>query len=98
MTEILKVHFDGRFLVPDEPVDLPVGCSLVVQVVRARADEPGRKPLAKLAEPARSLPADPGAPREPMLYDLLILGPNVGEDADFERRRHPPRELPEWGT
>jgi hypothetical protein len=24
-----------------------------------------------------------------MLYDLLILGPNVGDDTDFERRRHP---------
>jgi hypothetical protein len=33
-------------------------------------------------------------PQEPMLYDLLILGPNVGEDSDFERPRHPGRELP----
>lgn len=44
-------------------------------------------------------PAEAGAPpREPMLYDLLIQGPNVGEDADFERPRHPGRELPEWDT
>jgi hypothetical protein len=45
-----------------------------------------------------SAPADHGvsAPQEPMLYDLLILGPNVGDDTDFERRRHPRRELPEW--
>jgi len=38
------------------------------------------------------------APREPMLYDLLMLGPDVGEDSDFERKRHPPREQPEWDT
>ena len=36
--------------------------------------------------------------RVPMLYDLLSLGPDVGEDADFERRRQPPREQPEWDT
>jgi hypothetical protein len=38
------------------------------------------------------------APPEPTLYDLLLLGPNVGEDADFERPRHAGRELPEWDT
>jgi len=44
-------------------------------------------------------PAETAAPSsEPMLYDLLVLGPNVGEDADFERSRHPGRELPEWDT
>lgn len=35
---------------------------------------------------------------EPTLYDLLILGPNVGDDADFERPRDPGREQPEWDT
>jgi hypothetical protein len=42
-------------------------------------------------EHARDVTAPPTgqAPegREPMLYDLLILGPNVGDDADFERPR-----------
>jgi hypothetical protein len=33
-----------------------------------------------------------------MASELLLLGPNVGEDADFERPRHPARELPEWDT
>jgi hypothetical protein len=58
------------------------------------------------AESVRDLSApDPAAgaasaQREPMLYDFLILGPgpDVGEDADFERKRHPPREQPEWDT
>ena len=31
----LRAHFDGRVLVPDEPVDLPLGRSLEVQVREA---------------------------------------------------------------
>jgi hypothetical protein len=71
----------------------------------ARGDvEPGeaRTIVEPVLPPEGEAPATPTpgteAPREPMLYDLLILGPNVGEDSDFERRRHPPRELPEWDT
>lgn len=41
---------------------------------------------------------EPAASREATLYDLLILGPNVGEDSDFERPRHPAREIPVWDT
>jgi hypothetical protein len=48
--------------------------------------------------PAASAPAGVEMPREPTVYDFLILGPDVGEDSDFERRRHPPREQPEWDT
>lgn len=32
MTKTLLVQFDGHVLVPQEPVDLPVGCTLEVQV------------------------------------------------------------------
>lgn len=32
------------------------------------------------------------------LYDLLMQGPNVGDDADFERPVDYGRELPEWNT
>ena len=28
----LHAHFDGRVLIPDEPVDLPRGCTLEVEV------------------------------------------------------------------
>ena len=28
----LHAHFDGRVLIPDEPVDLPQGCTLEVHV------------------------------------------------------------------
>jgi uncharacterized protein (DUF433 family) len=54
-----------------------------------RAPTPEPLPTARAAPPAVALP-------EPTVYDFLLLGPNVGEDADFERRRSPRRELPEW--
>jgi uncharacterized protein (DUF433 family) len=41
---------------------------------------------------------DPPAPAEPTIYDFIVLGPDVGEDADFERPRRPDRELPAWDT
>lgn len=44
-----------------------------------------------------TMPAPPceaaTATGEPMLYDLLISGPNVGEDADFERPHQPVRAV-----
>ena len=42
---ILRAHFDGRVLVPDEPVDLPQGRTLEIQV---REVEPGTHPLTGL--------------------------------------------------
>ena len=32
MTVTIKAHFDGKVIVPDEPVDLPVGRPLEIQV------------------------------------------------------------------
>lgn len=60
MTSILRVHFDGRVLVPEEPVDLPVGQVLEVQVTRP-LPRPGGS-LSGLAELARGFPADPDSP------------------------------------
>ncbi len=43
--------------------------------------------------------AAPAAPeKEGTLYELLMQGPNVGNDADFERPAEHGRELPEWNT
>ena len=47
---------------------------------------------------ASSPPSSGGVDQGLMASELLLLGPNVGEDADFERPRHPARELPEWDT
>jgi hypothetical protein len=51
MTTTLRVHFDGRVLVPEEPVDLPIGESVEIRVGRAiseRVGQPGT-PSAVLA-------------------------------------------------
>jgi hypothetical protein len=55
MTTKLRAHFDGKVLVPDEPVDLPVGQALEVEVA---ASIPS--PLADLASLVESLPTNPG--------------------------------------
>jgi hypothetical protein len=60
---VLKAHFDGKVLVPDEPVDLPRDCALEVHVsvVRREVVAPGR-PLAQLAQIAQELPDNPDWP------------------------------------
>jgi hypothetical protein len=47
---------------------------------------------------ATSVSQTEGADQGPMASELLLLGPDVGEDADFERPRHPGRELPKRDT
>jgi hypothetical protein len=71
----LKVHFDGKVLVPDEPVDLPVNCTLQVQVDPVQRPAKAEKPLLKLAELARRFPvthgpADGAAQHDHYLYGL----------------------------
>jgi len=43
MTTILKAHFDGKVIVPDEPVQLPTGTPLTVAISSATDDEDRRK-------------------------------------------------------
>jgi hypothetical protein len=70
---ILKAHFDGKVLVPDEPVDLPVNCALEVHVraqsaprerVPASMDSVNGRPLMKLAKLLEGLPDNPETPRD----------------------------------
>lgn len=42
----LKAHFDGKVIVPDEPVKLPKGRSLVVTVQVAKSSKKKRKQSA----------------------------------------------------
>ena len=60
---MLRARFDGRVLVPTEPVDLPRDQLLNVQ------SEPVTKPtsalpVAKLVEIAQSFSANPGTPTD----------------------------------
>jgi hypothetical protein len=72
----IKCHFDGRVLVPDEPVDLPVGVSMSVEVraTGVAIDEPPEGPI-RLGE----------------LRDSGILGgwehrDDIGNSVEFARR------------
>jgi hypothetical protein len=40
----IKAHFDGKVLVPDEPVELPKGTPLVVHVEVPKPKKPKRHP------------------------------------------------------
>jgi len=40
MTEVLRAHFDGSVIVPDEPVDLPVNEPLAIQLLPLTGDSP----------------------------------------------------------
>lgn len=66
---VLKAHFDGKVLVPDEPVNLPVDCALEVRVQRASAKKqvsvaPDERPLMKLVKALEELPANPDWPSD----------------------------------
>ncbi|MDP6111974.1 MAG: hypothetical protein QGG53_08900 [Planctomycetota bacterium] len=56
MKESLKAHYDGTVLVPDEPVNLPVGTPLRIQVEVA---ESGTSPFKDLLEFEADLPDAP---------------------------------------
>jgi hypothetical protein len=61
---VLRAHFDGRVIVPDEPMDLPEGSILEVQINSVRRPAPKRAPLAELAEMIDKLPAPEGTPTD----------------------------------
>ena len=68
---VLKAHFDGKVLVPDEPVDLPVNCALEVHVQPVCATEPpsspapnAERPLPRLVEILKQYPANPDWPKD----------------------------------
>jgi len=79
----LKAHFDGKVLVPDEPVDLPVDRDLEIQVnllettpAEQTKSEPRAKPLEELAHaleqaaPNPEWPPDGAAQHDHYLYGL----------------------------
>jgi hypothetical protein len=61
----LKVYFDGRVFVPDEPVDLPLNRPLELSVVSINKPPGAVASLNKLAELAQKYPI-----RSSMLADL----------------------------
>ena len=65
---VLKAHYDGRVLVPDEPVDLPMDCALELHVQPVKSAKPpvtlapGERPLMKLVKALEALPDNPDWP------------------------------------
>lgn len=62
MTTLL-VHFDGQFLVPAEPVNLPQGRMLRVRI-EEQVEEEAATPLLALYEAFKDLPDEPNAPAD----------------------------------
>jgi hypothetical protein len=60
----LRAHFDGKVLVPEEPVDLPMDCALEVQVQPVGILSPEDKPLLTLARLLEQLPDNPDWPAD----------------------------------
>jgi hypothetical protein len=69
MTHSIAAHYDGQFIVPDEPVQLPVGQQLrvLVQVVTPSAPR-----FAELLDFARDLPDAP--PDLSVQHDHYLYG------------------------
>jgi hypothetical protein len=60
MSRTIKAHFDGKVFVPDEPVDVPAGESVTLEVHQVPPAQRGT--LADIAEWAETLPIDPNSP------------------------------------
>ncbi len=60
MTIAIKGHFDGKVIVPDEPVDLPIGEPLEIEV---RPSGNGERPTAPLSIEERLRRVDAAAGR-----------------------------------
>lgn len=56
MTQTISAHFDGKAIIPDEPVQLPVGQLLRVHV---EVPEASNSPFADLLQFAADLPDAP---------------------------------------
>lgn len=70
----LTAHFDGKVLIPDEPVKLPVNCALKVQVEPVRETSPADKPLQRLVELARRFPVTDGPADGAAQHDHYLYG------------------------
>lgn len=68
----LIARFDGKVLIPDEPVDLPQGCALRIQVEAIPFSDP--QPLRRLADLAGRVPAQDGLSDGAAEHDHYLYG------------------------
>ena len=71
---VLTAHFDGKVLIPDKPVRLPVNCALKVQVEPMRETPAKGKPLQPLVELAKRFPIADGPKDGAAQHDHYLYG------------------------
>ena len=71
---VLKAHFDGKVLVPDEPVNLPTDCVLEVRVEPVREIPSSADSLQRLVEIAKRFPVTDGPADGAAQHDHYLYG------------------------
>ncbi len=68
MEKKLDAHFDGKVIIPDGPVNLPIGRRLRVRVELADAETPRFAELLDFATDLEGAPTDLAAQHDHYLY------------------------------
>jgi hypothetical protein len=68
MSHSISAHFDGRVIVPDEPVELPVCQQLRIHVELVEPSPPRFAELLRFASDLPDAPADLSAQHDHYLY------------------------------
>jgi len=68
MTQTIRAHFDGKVIVPDQPVQLPVGQPLRVHLELAEPSSPRFADLVRFAADLPDAPPDLAAQHDHYLY------------------------------
>ena len=68
MTQTIRAHFDGKVIIPDEPVQLPVGQSLRLHLELVEAPPPAFADLLRFAVDLPDAPPDLAAQHDHYLY------------------------------
>ena len=73
MTRTIKVHFDGKVFVSDQPVDLAVGTQVEVHIVASTPEQRG--PLMDLIDWVQTLPPLSDSPGDAVAqHDHYLYG------------------------
>jgi hypothetical protein len=91
MTKRLRAHFDGKVIVPDEPVDLPRDCALEVEVREAGNGEEAVTPRNRDSDyrPATEK-IDGRTPLQQLLKELADLpdDPSTPDDLAAQKNHY----------
>lgn len=68
MTRIIHAHFDGKVIVPDEPVQLPIGEPLRIHLEWTESNVPPFADLLNFAADLTDAPVDLAAQHDHYLY------------------------------